>query len=238
MSKKVFTIIVVLLIALFASIVLNVAMIKKTKEYSKNYSEEDRLENKVASMNNSYMGAFESYTGELASNLSLFSPAYQNSDPKMELYTISKIENMVDTFGTFGTTPLFFVEKEKIPNEKELTNFPEVAVMRVYVKLAMSISNNKQNIQNIASRIRDGKSLTDSEVTYLNDFKSLIEQARMVMVEPAYTTLQYSKIEDLLLKDDKNTLNKQLKNLEDISQKLDSLVYKKWKRSNNFLAIG
>lgn len=222
-EKRLKFFLVVLSIALSVSIVLNVIMIKKSID---KYSEEARLESRVSSMIHSYMGAFEAYTSTLVSNLLSFSSALQNSNPKMELYTISKIENMVDTFSTFGTIPMFFVEKE-IPNEKELTNFPEVAVMRVYVKLAMSISNNRQDIQSIANHIRDGKSLTDSEVTYLNDFKSLLEQAQMVMVEPAYTTLQHSKIEELLFKDDKNALNKYLKMLENISQNLDSLVLKK-----------
>ena len=230
-EKKLKFFLVVLSIALSASIVLNIVMIKSTNRYSEKYmekySEEARLENRVSSMNHSYMGAFESYTGKLVSNLLFFSSAWQNSDPKMELYTISKIENIVDTFSTFGTTPLFFVGKEEIPDEKELTNFPEVAVMRTYVKLAMSIGNNGQDIQSIANHIRDGKSLSNSEVTYLNDFKSLLEKAQTVMVVPAYTTLQYSKIEELLFKNDKNALNEQLKNLEDISQKLDSLAHKK-----------
>jgi|GEM_PF-6783005 len=50
----------------------------------------------------------------------------------------------------------------------------------------------------------------------------------MVMVEPAYVGSQYSKIEELLFKADKDALNDQLAIFEDISHKLDDSTLKSW----------
>ncbi|MEF3244840.1 MAG: hypothetical protein K6343_02500 [Caldisericaceae bacterium] len=230
-EKELKIFLVALLVVLSVSIILNVVLAKKNvdmfKEITENKSEVAKLKSRVSSINHLYMAAVKSYTNILVSNLSSFLLAWQNSNAKTELYTISKIENIVNTFSMFGTIPVFFVEEE-IPNEKELTNFPEVSVMRDYVRFALSIDTNKKIINRIVNHIKDGESLTDSEIAYLKNFKSFLEQARMVMVEPVNTGSQYSKIEDPLYKADKDALNKQLMTLKDITRNLDNLTLKSW----------